>query len=156
MLEDETNYTREKINSRTANKMDAGFVQRWLDHAHGGGSVPQFCRSERICKKTFYNRCTNYPHIMDAKETGKLWAEGWWLDQAQQYLVTYSSKEEGSTKFDTALYKWITSGRFGHNDDKTQRDMLDELMRRTAHLAQSTESPMAEEAECEPDDNQAE
>lgn len=156
MLDNETKYTRKKVNSHTANKMDSGFVERWLDHAHGGGSVPQFCRNERICRQTFYNRCQKYPHILDARALGKLWAEGWWLEQAQQHLVTYSSKDEGSTKFDTALYKWITAGRFGHSEDKEQKEMLEELMRRTAHLANAPTSAIAEEAECEPDDNTSE
>lgn len=140
------------INPRTNTKFDAGFPARWLEHAAQGGSVPEFCRIERIAPQTFYSYCDKYPAMMAARIMGKAWAEGWWMSQARENLVTYSSKI-GSTNFNTSLYKWYMAGRFGHTEDRRQQEMLEELMKRTAHLANAPANAIAEEAECEPDDN---
>ena len=121
---------------------------RWLEHAREGGSVPEFCRNERICKTAFYQYCQRYPTMMEARVTGKVWAEGWWIQQARDYLVTHSSKEEGSTNFNVSLYKWIMAGRFGHNDDKNSYDMLQDIYKRLEEKIASPMNAIAVDAEC--------
>lgn len=59
--------------------------------------------------------------MQEAKELGKIYAEAWWLKEARMHLVTYSSKEEGSTIFNTNLYKFIMSGRFRHTGERRMR-----------------------------------
>ena len=71
-----------------------------------------------ISRQTFDDWCARYPEMMEAKITGKVLAEGWWLDQCRQHLVTYSSKDEGSTNFNAGLYKFIMAGRFKHTGER--------------------------------------
>lgn len=134
-------------NSRKS--FDIHMPERWLKHAYEGGSVPEFCRKEMMAKSTFYDYCDNYPTMMAARKMGKDIAEGWWMEQARLHLITYSSKEAGSTKFNDKIYTWTMAGRFGQSVDKDQRAILDELMRRTAHLAEAPSNAIAEEAEFE-------
>jgi hypothetical protein len=116
------------INPLTNTKYDGGVPERFLEHCATGGSIPQFCRNERISRSTFDDWIERY-NLKDLKPTGKLWAEGWWMQQAQNNLVTETVKEIGedittvtTTKFDTSLYKFVAGGRFGHTSDKNLSD----------------------------------
>lgn len=132
-------------------KLETDCHTRFIEHCMHGGSIPEFCLEERISRKTFDRWCDTYPHMKEAKEMGKLLAEGWWLKQARLHLVTYSSKEEGSTKFDTNLYKHIVGGRFGHTGD---REMV-KLFKRFLDMQEKQKSietgltPRAEQPEYE-------
>ena len=58
---------------------------------------------------------------MEAKKIGKTLAEGWWIKEAKEHLVTYSSKDEGSTNFNASIYKFIMAGRFKHTGERRLR-----------------------------------
>ena len=141
-----------KINPKTATKLEGDCHIRFLRHCAHGGSIPQFCRNEEIDRDTFDRWCKTYPHMAAAKAKGKLWAEGWWIEQAQQNLITHSSKETGTDKFDTNLYKFIVGGRFGHTSD-SNLDMrlaeLERMVQMNAQTAPTQTGGYAEEAECE-------
>ena len=142
---------RKTINKKTATKLETDCHIRFLEHCHNGGSIPQFCRQERISRTTFDAWCEKYPHMRDAKACGKLWAEGWWMDQAKNHLIVHNEHECGTTKFDTNLYKFYMAGRFGHTSDKLLLEALERLEeKQNAILGMKPTSQMAEEAECEP------
>lgn len=140
--------TQKTINAHTATKYDGDVKNRFLEHFYHGGSIPQFCRKERICRQTLYNWCEKYPEMQHARIMGKLWAEGWWLDQAQENLVTHSSKE-GSTKFDSSTYKFIMGGRFGHTGEKELHDLAMKILAKMQNELPQGQQVKAEEAEYE-------
>jgi hypothetical protein len=138
------------VNEKTTTKYDAEAPERYLALCREGGSVPEFCRNEMICRRTLDAWCENYPEMKQAKELGKVIAEGWWIEQARNNLVTHSSKEYGTTKFDTNLYKFIAGGRFGHTGDKNIDDRLTALENEVrAPQTLTTVDAHAERAECE-------
>ena len=90
-----------------------------------------------------------YPDMAMARKIGKALAEGWWMSQARDNLVTYHSKEEGGSRFAQKLYEWTMGGRFGQTADRGQRLLIEELLRRTANLAGNVDSVIAGEPEYE-------
>ncbi len=107
-----------KINPKTTTKYEGTYPGDYLEHCSKGGSTPEFCRLKFIGRETFDEWCKRYPEMMAAKRQGKILAEGWWIEQAKLHLVTYSSKDEGSTTFNTNLYKFIMAGRFKHTGER--------------------------------------
>jgi hypothetical protein len=151
-----------KVNPSTTTKYDGGVIERFLKLCSEGGSVPEFCLQENICRTTFDLWCEKYHAMMTAKKKGKSIAEGWWLKQARMHLVIHNVTEKRgfdstteTTKFDTALYKHIVGGRFGHTSDKDAHDRLDKLEQQVQSQSQTTKtnSAYADIAECEDDDN---
>ncbi len=141
------------VNVKTMTKFDPGVFDRYLEHCSKGGSIPQFCRNEKIGRPTFDAWIEKYDTTKEIKARGKLWAEGWWMEQAQENLVIHNDKDAGTTKFDTNLYKYVTGGRFGHTSEKEIRDILinmQETMRSQATVPLHN-TAYAEEAECEDD-----
>lgn len=110
--------TKKTINPRTTTKYEGTFPAEFLEHCSRGGSTVEFCAAKGVKKDTFYDWCKKYPEMAEAKIMGKQLAEAWWLNQAKMHLVTYSSKEEGSTNFNTNLYRFIMSGRFKHTGER--------------------------------------
>lgn len=133
------------INPSTSCKLETDCHIRFLEHCLFGGSIPEFCREERISRTTFDTWCIKYPHMKDARAMGKTWAEGWWMSEARKNLTTYSSKEE-SSKFDTSLYRFVVSGRFGHTSDRTFDERLKYLETLMAQQKPAATGQFAEEA----------
>lgn len=141
------------VNARTSTKYDGKAFERFLDHCWKGGSIPQFCRQEKISRTCFDSWIEKYDPKNEVKPKAKVWAEGWWLQEAQDHLTTISSKNY-SVKFDTNLYKFVVGGRFGHTADKDAHERLDKIeqqMQKSA-MSQMQNSAIAEEAECEPEE----
>lgn len=138
------------INPSTNTKMTDGIYERFLELCAEGGTVAEFCLQERISRTTFYTWAEKYPHMAEARKMGKDWAEGWWIRQARQHLITHSSKEEGSTRFDASLYKFYMGGRFGHTADKDADERLERLEGIVSQMDFRPKTQWAEEAECEP------
>lgn len=103
-----------RINKSTTSKYQSSYCDDFINHCKEGGSIAEFCFKKNVSRKTFDTWSETYPDFNEARIRGKNIAEGWWLNQARIHLVTYSSKDEGSTNFDTSLYKHIVGGRFGH------------------------------------------
>jgi hypothetical protein len=143
---------KKTVNKKTTTKYDGTIPDKLRDHLAKGATIPEFCRLERISRQTLDNWCENYPDCKEARIEGKLWAEGWWLEQAREHLVTETIKttdEDGnsmtsSKKFDSNLYKFYVGGRFGHTGDKALRDFIDEMNKRFDSLPKTT-SAVAEE-----------
>lgn len=151
MIKYDKNGKVKTVNEKTTTKYHGSYPEKYLEHCKNGGAIPQFCRKLMISRVTFDEWCSKYPEMMKAKVMGKIIAEGWWLDQAQQHLVITNTKES-NTKFDTALYKHYMGGRFGYTSEKEFRDILEEALRRLGEQNRSnTNSAYAEHAECEPD-----
>jgi hypothetical protein len=146
---------RKKVNSHTATKFTGDMVKVFLEHMSMGGTIVEFCRNQRIARSTFDKWVEKYPHMRAAKAMGKTWAEGWWLTQARLNLITETEKHEDYTvtkKFDTSLYKYYMSGRFGHMADKNAMERLEKLEGILLQQAMCKTSPgltYAEEAECD-------
>jgi hypothetical protein len=138
-----------KINPHTATKFSGQMVQDYLEHCRNGGSTPQFCREKRISTTTIDNWVKTYPDFAAAKKMAKEWAEGWWMDQAQKHLLTYRSKDEGSTHFDSKLYMFVVGGRFGHTSDKELRALLKEISAKVDSQKVAPSSAVAEEPDYE-------
>ena len=137
------------INPKTTTKFTKEMPQKFLDLCDEGGSVPEFCRQEKICRATFERWCEIYPTMADARKKGKLIAEGWWIEKAREHLITYGSKFE-TTTFNTNLYKFIMGGRFGHTADKSLLDALKAIeAKQDKILAMAPTTAIAEEAEYE-------
>ncbi len=115
------------VNPKTNTKFTGTTPQEFLDHCAMGGSVPEFCLHKMISRTTFDTWCDTYPQMKEAKKSGKILAEGWWLQKGRDHLVTHSSKESGTTRFDTNLYKFIMGGRFGHMGDKRLMDEVEAM-----------------------------
>lgn len=146
------------VNEKTKTKYDGGAPARLAEHLYGGGSIPQFCRNERICRNTLDAWCEKYPDMQQARIMGKIWAEGWWIQQAQENLLTHSSKEHGTDKFNTPLYTFMVGGRFGHTANSEFVELMKKLLKiqETNSPMQALTSAMAEEAEYTVDDNKTE
>jgi len=144
-----------KINTKTATKYQANTPELYIEHCRKGGSTAEFCRDMMVSDVTLGTWCKTYPAMAEAKKMGKRIAEGWWLEQARNHLVIHNDQDCGTTKFDTNLYKFIVSGRFGHTSDKAFMLRIAELERALAAMNAATISrpAYAEMAECEPDDN---
>jgi len=143
-----------KINPKTATKYHGGIPKEYIEHCKKGGAVSQFCLKYEVCRATFDNWCANYPTMMEAKLIGKHLAEGWWVTQAQNHLIIHNEQDCGTTKFDTTLYKFIMSGRFGHTTDRDFDNRLKELEEKLAKQAQTTAvSQYAQEGEYTLDDD---
>ena len=121
-----------KINLHTATKYQGDMPVRYLNHCAKGGSTPEFLRDVSICRDTFLTWCETYPAMADAKKKGKALAEGWWIEKAREHLVIHNNPDEGTIKFDTSLYKFIMSGRFGHTSDRATQKMLETAMAQQA------------------------
>jgi len=140
------------VNKKTTTKYDGKVFDRYLEHCYNGGSTPEFCRNERICRDTFDAWIEKYDTAKIVKKTAKYWAEGWWLKEAKDNLVIHNEHQCGTTKFDTNLYKYYTGGRFGHTSDKELTDRVSALEEKQASHSQNVPtSAYAEEAECEDD-----
>ena len=124
----------------TTLKLDGDTHLRFLDHCKNGGSINQFCLAENIRRSTFDNWCRDYEHMQQAKIDGKVFAEAWWVDQAQTHLI----EEKDGPKLNTKLYTFVMGGRFGHTSDKDAHDRLDKieakLTDKLSSLAVSSES----------------
>lgn len=142
-------------------KYDGKVFDRFLEHCATGGSIPQFCLKERISRVTFDTWIAKYDTKNIVKPMGKTLAEGWWMQQANNHLVTMSTRDAAgnavSTKFDTNLYKYVTGGRFGHHGEKALLDIIDKMQSRidflTSMLAQ--QGKIAQEPEYTIDDSPA-
>lgn len=139
-----------KVNKTSNTKLEADCHIRFIAHCKQGGSIPEFCLEEDIDRKTFDRWCDTYPHMKEAKIKGKLLAEGWWLALARKH-VTYTKH---SKKIDSNLYKHIVGGRFGHTADKDAHERLDKIEQQMqkSSMSQMTNSAIAEEADCEPEE----
>lgn len=146
-LKYDKNGKRKTVNKKTCTKYCGDMPMKYLKLCELGGSTPEFLLQEMIGRTTFDEWCDKYPDMAQAKRIGKQIAEGWWIKQAKNHLITYSSKEEGSTHFDTNLYKFIMGGRFGHNHDKKVLDMINELKQAMLSQKPQTGSAKAEEGE---------
>lgn len=133
------------IGNDFASKWSPDIPKKWLDHCREGGSVPEFCLEQDICDKTFYNWCKAHPELAAVCHKGKKLAEGWWMREGRRHLVEH----EKGTKLNTNLYKWITSGRFGHSAEKALHDKIDEIQKRLDAQENKSSSAYAETAECE-------
>jgi len=143
-----------KVNKHTATKFTTTTIERFLEHCKRGGTIVEFCRDEKVARSTFDDWVKAYPLMKVAKEMGKVWAEGWWLAQARQHLVTETERHEDYTvtkKFDTSLYKYYMSGRFGHMADKNAIERLEKLEQilLQKNTLKSVGLTYAEEAECD-------
>jgi len=107
-----------KINKSTTSKYLGTYPQKFIEHCRKGKTTVEFVAEIGVDRDTFDRWCHTYKEMGNAKILGKELAEKWWVEQAQAYLTTYSSKDEGTTKFDTNLYKFIVGGRFGHGSKK--------------------------------------
>ncbi len=110
--------TRKKINKSTTSKYQTDYPAEYLKICSTGGGRVDFLAKIGICHNTFVTWCETYPEMEEARVKGKVLAEHWWREQARAHLVTYSSKEDGSTNFDSSLYKWTMGGRFGYSSKK--------------------------------------
>jgi len=138
------NGDRKTVNKRTTTKYTGDMPSKLLAVCAEGGTPIEFCAQERIDKNTLNAWCENYPEMMQARTLGKVLAEAWWLKQAKDYLVTHGSKEFGTTKFDSNLYKFYVGGRFGHSGDKALRDFIDEMNKRFDSIPQASSAVAAE------------
>lgn len=116
------------VNESTTTKYDGKVFDRLLEHFKNGGSTPEFCREEGICRNTLDNWLKKYDPHKRIKPMAKLWAEGWWMLQARQNLLTYSSKEEGSSRFDAKIYLHTVGGRFGQTSNKEMVDLIKKVL----------------------------
>lgn len=147
------NGNQKTVNKKTTTKYDGKIFERYLEHCYNGGSTPQFCRLEKISRDTFDRWIATYDTKGEVKKTAKLWAEGWWIQQAQNHLVIHNDKDAGNTKFDTALYKYMTGGRFGHTSDKEMLEEITKIKERLNTLGpQQSSGSIAEEPEYTLDD----
>lgn len=146
---------RKTVNPHTATKYDGGMPNRYLDLCAKGGTSVEFCAQERIDRRTFEDYCAKYPDMARAKAMGKTLAEGWWIKQARDHLITETIKttdEDGnsissSKKFDANLYKFYVGGRFGHSGDKTMRDLARKViatLEAQGHNIQGAKAPEPE------------
>lgn len=143
-----------KINPKTATKYHGDIPKLFIEHCKAGKSTAEFCKENDISYATFKVWCNTYPDLTRAKTDGKKIAEAWWVEQAQKHLVIVNTPES-TTKFDTSLYKFIMSGRFGHTSDRAMAERIAELEQKLAamHASAVARTAYAEIAECEPDDN---
>lgn len=150
-----------KVHEPKQSKYDGRVFDRYLEHCAKGGSIPQFCLKEKITRATFDAWIEKYDTKGVIKPTGKTWAEGWWMQQANDHLVTHNTRDSSgnaeTTTFNTNLYKFVTGGRFGHMGEKALLEVIAQMQSRidmmSAQLMQQGKTAQEPEYTC--DDNQA-
>jgi|SRR5271154_622657 len=78
-----------------------------------GDGLPAVAKELEISRTTLSDWRSRYPDFDEAIERGISASEAWWDRTAREYLVTYSSKDDGSTRFDTRLFIFIKACRYG-------------------------------------------
>lgn len=104
---------------------------RYIKLCKEGGTTPEFCLDEDICRKTLENWCETYPEMKLAKIMGKYHAEAWYLRLARKHITITTEKDGPKTTFNTELYKFLTAGRFAHTSDKalvTRLELVEKML----------------------------
>lgn len=101
------------INPKTTSLYKGSYCQLLIEMGKEGKSVTQFCSKVDICEETFYAWCNKYPDFMKAKVQQKVHSKAYWQAYGEGYVTTVVEEKGAGIKFDTNLYKFIVSGRFG-------------------------------------------
>lgn len=112
-------------------KYDDGAPARYIALCKEGGTTPEFCLDEDICRMTLENWCDAHPEMKLAKIMGKYHAEAWYLRLARKHITITTEKDGPKTTFNTELYKFLTAGRFAHTSDKalvTRLELVEKML----------------------------
>jgi hypothetical protein len=83
-----------------------------------GKSIAQFCSRIERGENAVRAWRKAYPVFEDAYQTFLIHSKAYWEALGNEYITTVKGFGGSGVQFDTALYKYITGGRFNHSHQK--------------------------------------
>lgn len=87
-----------------------------IEHMSNGGSAAEFAATLDISTDTLQEWYKRHPEFSVAKKIAWTKSQAWWEKIARDYLITKSSREDGTTSFNTTAWIFTMKNRFGWRD----------------------------------------